>query len=81
MKLLKGFAKFWYDFIVGDDWRLALAVVIVVVAVVALANRSADWWWLLPTAVAALLAWSVVREMRRIVARQLPPGRPDHPAP
>jgi hypothetical protein len=25
--LLKGFGQFWYDFIVGDDWKIAVAVV------------------------------------------------------
>jgi hypothetical protein len=24
---LRAFLRFWYDFIVGDDWRVALAVV------------------------------------------------------
>ncbi|MFI6604242.1 hypothetical protein ACIBHX_49135 [Nonomuraea sp. NPDC050536] len=28
MRLLKGFAKFWYDFIIGDDWKIAAAVVL-----------------------------------------------------
>jgi len=27
--LLRGFLRFWYDFIVGDDWRIALGVVLV----------------------------------------------------
>jgi putative Ca2+/H+ antiporter (TMEM165/GDT1 family) len=26
MKLLKGFGQFWYDFIIGDDWKIAAAV-------------------------------------------------------
>ena len=24
---LKGFGQFWYDFIIGDDWKIAVAVV------------------------------------------------------
>ncbi|MGV9347387.1 hypothetical protein ACWDSD_21700 [Streptomyces spiralis] len=28
MKLLKSFGRFWYDFIVGDDWKIAVAVVL-----------------------------------------------------
>ncbi|MEV7971405.1 hypothetical protein AB0O34_36240 [Sphaerisporangium sp. NPDC088356] len=27
MKFLGGLARFWYDFIVGDDWKIAVAVV------------------------------------------------------
>ncbi|MEU6097771.1 hypothetical protein [Streptomyces sp. NPDC047079] len=26
MNLLKAFARFWYDFIVGDDWKIPVAV-------------------------------------------------------
>ena len=26
MALLKGFGRFWYDFIIGDDWKIAVAV-------------------------------------------------------
>ena len=27
MKYLKAFGQFWYDFIIGDDWKIAVAVV------------------------------------------------------
>lgn len=27
MKLIKSFGQFWYDFIIGDDWKIAVAVV------------------------------------------------------
>ena len=26
MNALKAFGRFWYDFIVGDDWKIAVAV-------------------------------------------------------
>jgi len=28
MKFLKAFGQFWYDFIIGDDWKIAVAVVL-----------------------------------------------------
>jgi hypothetical protein len=28
MKFIKGFGQFWYEFIIGDDWKIATAVVI-----------------------------------------------------
>ena len=28
MKFLKSFGAFWYDFIIGDDWKIATAVVL-----------------------------------------------------
>jgi hypothetical protein len=28
MKNLKAFGMFWYDFLIGDDWRVAVGVVL-----------------------------------------------------
>ena len=28
-RFVTGFARFWWDFIVGDDWRIAAGVVVV----------------------------------------------------
>ena len=32
MSLLRGVGRFWYDFVVGDDWRIAVGVVLVLAA-------------------------------------------------
>jgi len=32
MRFLKGFYQFWYDFIIGDDWKIAVAVLAVLLA-------------------------------------------------
>lgn len=32
MKYVTGFFHFWYDFLIGDSWQIALGVVLVVVA-------------------------------------------------
>ena len=29
MRFLAAFARFWWDFVVGDDWRIAAGVVVV----------------------------------------------------
>jgi hypothetical protein len=65
VKWLAQFGRFWYDFIIGDDWRLAVGVVAAIAGVFVLAHHGIDWWWLLPVAVALLLAFSVTLEMRR----------------
>ncbi len=64
MKWLKQFASFWYDFIVGDDWRIAVGVVGAVTIVYLAAHRGFNGWWILPFAVAILLSVSVVRVVR-----------------
>jgi hypothetical protein len=28
MNFVKAFGRFWYDFIIGDDWKIAVAVVL-----------------------------------------------------
>lgn len=30
MTVLRAFGRFWYDFIIGDDWKIAAAVVLAV---------------------------------------------------
>jgi hypothetical protein len=27
VRYVRGFARFWYDFVVGDDWKIAACVV------------------------------------------------------
>jgi hypothetical protein len=29
VRFARGFARFWWDFVVGDDWRIAAGVVVV----------------------------------------------------
>ena len=65
MSKLAQFGRFWYDFIIGDDWRIAVGVVTTTTAVFVAAHHGMNWWWLLPVAVASLLAMSVGYEIRR----------------
>jgi hypothetical protein len=36
MTVLKAFARFWYDFVIGDDWKIAATVAAVLLAGAAL---------------------------------------------
>ncbi|WP_433161899.1 hypothetical protein [Kribbella sp. CA-247076] len=39
MRFLKAFGQFWYDFVIGDDWKIAVAVVLALaVTLVAMAT-------------------------------------------
>ena len=44
MRLVAGFGRFWWDFVVGDDWRIAAGVVVVLGlgAVLVSAARASD---------------------------------------
>ncbi|MBC3840075.1 hypothetical protein GXW82_07355 [Streptacidiphilus sp. 4-A2] len=64
MNTLRGFGRFWYDFVVGDDWRVALGVVLALAATYGLVQAGLNAWWLPPVAVAALLALSLRRVVR-----------------
>jgi Mn2+/Fe2+ NRAMP family transporter len=55
------FARFWWEFVVGDDWVAALGVVIAIGATAVLAAAGVAAWWLLPVAVACLLYASLRR--------------------
>jgi hypothetical protein len=59
---LRSFGAFWYDFIVGDDWRGAAVVAVARAATALLVHvASVNAWWLLPAAVIAALGWSLRR--------------------
>ena len=57
---LAAFGRFWWDFVVGDDW-VAAAGVVIGLAVTAVLGA----WWVLPLAVAVVLAASLARAARR----------------
>jgi uncharacterized membrane protein HdeD (DUF308 family) len=67
VKWLAQFGKFWYDFLIGDDWRLAVGVVATISGVFVATHHAVNAWWLLPLAVALLLVVSVTHEMRRLL--------------
>ena len=65
MNALKTFGRFWYDFIVGDDWRLALGGVLAIGVMTFAAGHDVNVWWLLPLCVSALLWVSLLHATRR----------------
>jgi thiol:disulfide interchange protein len=65
MRHVRAFVLFWWDFIVGDDYRIALAVVLLLTATALLSRAGIAVWWLLPGGVLAMLATSVFTVARR----------------
>jgi hypothetical protein len=56
---LAAFGRFWWDFVVGDDWVAAAGVVLGLALTAALGA-----WWVLPVAVALVLVVSLARAAR-----------------
>lgn len=61
---LRAFAAFWWDFIVGDDWRIAAGVIVALAGTATLTTTNVPAWWVLPVAVIALLNVSLWRTTR-----------------
>jgi hypothetical protein len=60
-RLLERFASFWWDFLVGDDWRIALTVVVALAATYALDQAAIQAWWLVPLAGGAVVVLNLSR--------------------
>jgi hypothetical protein len=56
-----GFVRFWYDFIVGEDWTVAAGVIAGLAATSLLAHQGVSAWWLMPGVVGLLLFSSLRR--------------------
>jgi len=61
---LRAFGAFWYDFVIGDDWVIAVGVVLALVGTYLLHKAGVAAWWLLPLFVAVLLPASLWRATR-----------------
>lgn len=58
---LKAFGHFWYDFVVGDDWRVAVAVVLALTLTWAVSTTAVSAWWVTPVIFAVLVPFTLWR--------------------
>ena len=64
MTRIRQLLRFLWDFVIGDDWRIAAAVAVALVVTLVLSNNGVAAWWLLPIVVAVILSvsvWGVAR--------------------
>ena len=64
MSRLAAFGRFWWEFVIGDDWLVAVLVALGIGATAALAAAGVTAWWLLPLAVLLVLWVSLRRAIR-----------------
>jgi hypothetical protein len=63
---IKAFGAFAYDFVIGDDWSVALGVAIALAITYGLSHAAkVSAWWLIPVVVLVLLPVSLWRAVRK----------------
>ena len=65
MKRLKDFGLFWYDFVIGDDWIMAVGVIAALGITALLAHNRIVAWWLMPLAAVSVLLISLRRAAKK----------------
>jgi hypothetical protein len=65
VKYLRSFGRFWWNFIVGDDWRVAAGVAGGLGLTSLLTHEGVNAWWLLPASIVLVLTGSLLRVVRR----------------
>jgi len=68
MKRFKDFGLFWYDFIVGDDWIMAVGVIFALGITALLAHNKIVAWWIMPLAAGSVLVISLWRAGKKKVS-------------
>jgi hypothetical protein len=58
---LTGFGRFWYGFIIGDDWTVAATVAVALAVTWLLRTGGVAAWWLPPAAAVAVVGVSLRR--------------------
>jgi hypothetical protein len=59
------FGRFWYDYIFGDDWTIAIAIFIGLAVTAGLNANHVVAWWLIPLIVFIMLGISLRRARPR----------------
>jgi hypothetical protein len=65
MSRMRSFVRFWWEFVVGDDWRIAAGLAASFGLCALLVREAIAAWWLLPLAVLLLLSESLRRTIKR----------------
>lgn len=64
-ELVVGFARFWYGFIIGDDWLAAAGVAVMLGGAYGLLGLGASAWWFGPIVILATAGYTIRRALYR----------------
>jgi hypothetical protein len=64
VKRLAAFGRFLWDFIVGDDWRVAAVLAVTLALSALLAHGGIAAWWVVPAGTVVALALALRRATR-----------------
>jgi hypothetical protein len=67
---ITGFGRFWYGFIIGDDWTAAAGVLVMLGAAYGLLRLGVAAWWSGPVIITATLLITLRRAGQAEQARQ-----------
>lgn len=62
----RAFARFCYDFVVGDHWGVAIGILAAFALTDVVSKTHLPAWWVLPSAVLVLLPLSLWRSARKL---------------
>lgn len=61
---VKAFGAFWFDFLIGDDWRGSVGIISAFMLTFWINKSGGSSWWIVPVAVAVLLPYNLLRVTR-----------------
>jgi len=64
IRRISSFGRFWWEFVVGDDWIVSVQIAAAIAATAGVAAAGISAWWLLPPAVVGVLSGSLLRATR-----------------
>jgi branched-subunit amino acid transport protein len=67
-----GLGRFLYRFVVGDDWRVAVAMLAALAATALLVRNQIQAWWLVPVVAIAMTGISLWRSRNADLNRARP---------
>jgi hypothetical protein len=64
MRWIPAFGRFWWDFIVGDDWFSAVGIAVAMISTVLVVDAGFNGWMVMPIGSVTVLYLTLRRAIR-----------------